>query len=104
MTDKEKQVEEMAKDLCPLYKEYKTCNTCDAVIDIGDEPCVYKVMAEMILAKGYRKASDIINEFAYGLKDFLHDAPVVYQAWFRAKIDNFADRFKKKYESEDKRD
>lgn len=54
---KEKQIEEMAQDLCPLYEEYKSCKTCDAVLDIGEKPCVYKCMAELITTKGYRKQS-----------------------------------------------
>ena len=55
---KEKQIEEMAQDLCPLYEEYKSCKTCDAVLDIGEKPCVYKCMAELITTKGYRKQSE----------------------------------------------
>ena len=53
--DENKQIEEIAKDLCPLYEKYKRCKTCDAVLGVGEEPCVYKCMAELITTKGYRK-------------------------------------------------
>ena len=46
---------EVAQDLCPLYEEYKSCADCDALIDIGDEPCLYKCMAQLMLSKNYRK-------------------------------------------------
>lgn len=56
--DENKQIEEIAKDLCPLYEKYKSCKTCDAVLGVGEEPCVYKCMAELITTKGYRKQSE----------------------------------------------
>ena len=54
-------------------------------------------LASFLYNAGYRKASEVVEEFAYSLKDFLHDAPVVYQAWFGAKIDRYVEIFKKKY-------
>ena len=62
--DENKQIEEIAKDLCPLYEKYKSCKTCDAVLGVGEEPCVYKCMAELITTKGYRKQEWISVEDA----------------------------------------
>lgn len=53
--DENKQIEEIAKDLCPLYEKYKSCKTCDAVLGVGEEPCFYKCIAKLITAKDYRK-------------------------------------------------
>lgn len=87
---KEEQIEEIAKDLCPLYKEYEECNTCDAVLNIGDEPCVYKCMAEMILDKGYRKASSVVSEFVETLKEKSTLIPTVYNSHFGRIVDQSA--------------
>lgn len=58
----EKQIEEMAIDLCPLYEEYGSCKKCDEELDIDDEPCLYKCMAKLCIEKDYSKASDLEKE------------------------------------------
>ena len=55
--------------MCPLYEKYKSCKTCDAVLGVGEEPCVYKCMAELITTKGYRKQEWISVEDALPEED-----------------------------------
>ena len=51
--DKEKQIEEMAKDLCALNRE---CETCP--FQLKGIKCNPKHNAERFIAKGYRKQSE----------------------------------------------
>ena len=54
----EKQIEEMAKDMCEYYYEgtcYQDKKTCDCKCDIFTD-------AQYLYAKGYRKASDVARE------------------------------------------
>lgn len=54
--EREKQIiEEMARDICPFAQAYETCEKCDTDLDIGEEPCTYKSMANFLIQKGYRK-------------------------------------------------
>lgn len=53
---KEKQLEIIA-DICPFYKEYGSCERCNAELDIGDQPCDYECIAITIFNFGYRKQS-----------------------------------------------
>lgn len=65
--NKEKQIEEIKKvisDICPFYKEYNSCEQCNDIADIDDEPCYWECMAKGIVRYGYRKASEVIDEFA----------------------------------------
>lgn len=55
MMDKENRINEIARDLCPFSKDYASCTTCNDELDIGDEPCLYAIMAKLITAKGYVK-------------------------------------------------
>ncbi len=66
--NRDKHIEEMAKDVCPLIEEYETCEKCDAKLDIGDEPCLYKCMAKAFYNAGYRKASDVAREIFEEIK------------------------------------
>ena len=45
-------------DICPLYKEYGTCEQCNAELDIDDEPCYWECMAKDIIRNGYRKQGE----------------------------------------------
>ena len=49
------QIEEMARDICLFAQEYETCEKCDTDLDIGDEICTYKCMANLLIQRGYRK-------------------------------------------------
>lgn len=57
-----KQIKEMANDVCPLYKEYGSCKKCDEELDIEDDPCIYQCMANLFASAGYRKASEVARE------------------------------------------
>ena len=57
MTEKEKQIEEMAYSICPMPQacEYITdCTKCG-----GNGDCIRQKFAEMFLKKGYRKQSEV---------------------------------------------
>jgi hypothetical protein len=56
--EKEKQIEEMAKDMCEYYYEgtcYQDKKPCDCKCDIFTD-------AQYLYAKGYRKASEVAKE------------------------------------------
>ena len=55
MTDRA-QIEEMARILCG---QVKSCNECTV-----HKPCLMMNCATILTDKGYRKASDVANEFA----------------------------------------
>lgn len=71
--NKEKQIEDMAKDVCPLIEEYGNCEKCDAELGIEDDPCIYKCMAKLFASKGYRKASDIAVEIFAEIEENLNN-------------------------------
>ena len=52
MTDKRI---EIIADICPFYKEYGSCERCNAELDTSDEPCYYECIANAIINNGYRK-------------------------------------------------
>lgn len=67
MTEKEKQIEEMAFSICPMPQasEYITdCTKCG-----GNGDCIRQKFAAKFLGKGYRKQSEVIDEFVERLKE-----------------------------------
>ena len=53
-------------DICPLYKEYGTCEQCNTELDIDGEPCYFECMANHIIRCGYSKQSEgewLVSEF-----------------------------------------
>lgn len=57
MDDKQKQIEEMAKEMCKEYGTYTCKNECQLC---GD--CANEYIAENLIAAGYRKQSDTARE------------------------------------------
>ena len=55
---KEKQIEEMAREMCHLSKECETCQICDERYHGDGEPCYFQCVAKEIIKHGYRKQSD----------------------------------------------
>jgi hypothetical protein len=53
---------EMAKDVCELYKEFGSCEACDAELDIVGEPCIHECFAKAFYNAGYRKSADVAEE------------------------------------------
>jgi hypothetical protein len=62
MQNQDKQIEEMAQAVCELYKEFGSCEACDAELDIDGEPCIHECFAKAFYNAGYRKASDVARE------------------------------------------
>ena len=62
---KEKQIEEMAWDLCdiPKHPSIKSCEQC------GNKHCHAMYYAERAYNAGYRKQSEVIDEFVKRLLD-----------------------------------
>ena len=63
---KEKQIEEMAREMCHLSKECKTCQICNERYNGGDddddELCYFQCVAKEIINHSYRKQSDVAKE------------------------------------------
>lgn len=58
---KEKQIEEMAREMCHLSKECETCQICDERYHGDGEPCYFQCVAKEIIKHGYRKQSEWIS-------------------------------------------
>ena len=71
MTDKEKQIEEMAVILSPLCDEedVTSCKACNEKDKERCGECIYREMAEALYDAGYRKQSEVVKEFAGRLKE-----------------------------------
>jgi hypothetical protein len=68
---RDKQIEEIVKDFCPLYQEYGSCKQCNKDLDIDDEPCYYGCVANLIIDYGYRKSSDVAEEIFAEIEKWL---------------------------------
>lgn len=66
--NKDNMLEEMAKDVCTLIKDYGTCERCDAELAIEGDTCIYKCMAKLFAEKGYRKSTEFVEEVFEELK------------------------------------
>lgn len=64
----DKQIEKMARDVCPLTEDYGSCEACDAELDIEDDPCLYKCMSKLFISKGYCKASEVAEDIVRMLR------------------------------------
>ena len=100
---REKQIEEKLKiinNICPFYKEYGTCEQCNADLDIGDEPCYWECMAEAIIRYDYCKTSEVaceaIDEMRRMFKEEAFNPNNKFD-FIIDTIDEIADQLKKKY-------
>ena len=91
---KEKQIEEMARDICEHYNSDGTCYH-------DGKPCDFKCEgftdAQYLYEKGYRKASDVAEEIFAEIEEYM--LPALIGNKFPAKVinpDKFAE-LKKKY-------
>ena len=98
---RDKQIEEIVKDICPFYKEYGTCEECNTELYIDDEPCYWECIAKCIVRNGYRKAEDVAREIFAGLNEIGMVTKVVCDGKIVYDITDKFTEFKKKYESED---
>lgn len=62
MKTKQEQIEEMARHMCCIDEHYN-CKNC-----VVNSPCIYLRGAAMNYNNGYRKASEVIDEFVERLK------------------------------------
>ena len=66
------QKQKIISDICPLYKEYGTCEQCNKDLDIDDEPCYFEHMANAIINNKYVKQSENIVELPCALGTTLY--------------------------------
>lgn len=64
MKTKQEQIEEMAQYMCNIDDENYNCRNC-----LVNSPCIYLQCARKTYNQGYRKASDVIDEFVERLKE-----------------------------------
>lgn len=64
MNDEQKQVEEMAKAMCEEYDTDICKHECPMATD-----CANILIAKRLIAAGYRKQSEVIDEFVERLKE-----------------------------------
>ena len=55
---KEKQIEEIAREMCHLRAECKTCQSCNERYHVDDDLCYFQCIAKEIVNHGYRKQSE----------------------------------------------
>ena len=68
---RDKQIEGIVKDFCPLYQEYGSCKRCNNVLDIDEEPCYYGCVANLIIDYGYRKQNEVAEEIFAEIEKFI---------------------------------
>lgn len=96
----EKQIEEIAKDMCEYYYEgtcYQDKKPCDCKCDIFSD-------AQYLYAKGYRKASEVAREIINEIADLMWQGEseklnYIIGGRYYSKQEFIAE-IKKKYESE----
>ena len=71
MTDKQKQIEEMAKVISP-YCDFCKITKCENCNRKKLSKCRYYSFAKRCVMNGYRKQSDTAREFVERLKEVLH--------------------------------
>lgn len=52
---REKQIEEIAREMCNLSSECKTCQICNEIYHCDDDLCYFQRVAKEIVNHGYRK-------------------------------------------------
>lgn len=72
--NKEKQIEEMARDLCECYNSDGSCWQDDKPCDLR---CDEYTNAQYLYDKGYRKASDVAEEIFAEIEQIFFDNEVV---------------------------
>lgn len=55
---RERQIEEIAREMCHLSAECKTCQICNERYHGGDDLCYFQCVAKEIINHGYRKQSE----------------------------------------------
>ena len=68
----QKQIEEIARELCHLSAECETCQICDEKHDCGGDPCYFQCMAKVIIKHNYRKQSENTVELPCKIGDTVY--------------------------------
>lgn len=68
-----KQIEEMAREMCHLSAKYGTCQICDKRHHGNGDPCYFQRAAMEIINHDYRKASDVAREIFAEIEPWLDD-------------------------------
>lgn len=86
---REKQIEEIAREMCHLSAECKTCQICNERYHGDDDDlCYFKCVAKEIINHGFRKQSEVVKEIfeeitniIYNLRDspFYSSSDAVYE-------------------------
>lgn len=63
MKTEQEKIEEIATEMCGISKN-NNCGNC-----VVNSPCIYLQNAKKLYSAGYRKASDVIDEFVERLKE-----------------------------------
>ena len=71
MTDKEKQIEEMAYSICGMPQAGYTNDITDCAKCFRRGDCIYQNFARRFLEKGHRQQSEVVKEFAEKVKQFI---------------------------------
>ena len=58
MMPREKQIDEIAREMCHLSAECKTCQICNERYHGDDDLCYFQCVAKEIVNNGYRKQSE----------------------------------------------
>lgn len=66
MKNKQEQIEEMARHMCCIADEHYNCKNC-----VVNSPCIYLQGAAMNYNNGYRKATEVIDEFVEWLEKYI---------------------------------
>lgn len=86
-----KQIEEMAREMCHLSAECETCQICDEKYHGDGDPCYFQCVAKEIVNHGYRKSTDVAREIFEEAEKVFMVSCVSFEAY--AKWQNL----KKKY-------
>ena len=97
MDDKQRQIEEMAKILCPEWATEFCADECN------DNTCANTFIAESLYEAGYRKADDVIDEFVERVKErALHSCHKIINCYevtrIETVIDDIADEMRQEVE------
>ena len=80
---REKQIEEVAREMCHLSSECKTCKICNERYHGDDDLCYFQCVAKEIVNHGYRKQSegkwttegDMFKEYVCSVCGYSVDSP-----------------------------
>ena len=71
--DREKQIEEIAREMCHLSAECKTCQICNKRYHGGDDLCYFKCVAKEIINHGFRKQSEVVKEIFEEITNIIYN-------------------------------